>query len=596
MPLLLDPTCRCRLELNGESVELSMAELSSLRECMAESTRPLQATLSKGLLRDLFAKGMLTPSELAGAAESAYWNTALPSLALSPYLGLKLDFASGNTGMSGIEPPIAMFLQPDFLEAAVRLSNEINQGLARAANACAVRNTLFPRDKGLAMAHQLAWNWLQARPELARWFEWSQEQDGSLRLSVPDYSALCSPAPTFPLGIISLSLNDRAGPPEPRRLVMPLESLSAITRVMDALRADATESISGTDLGHAAVRRVLGAIESVGGFIGHNEAPPIFAPRATADLALAITHMGHASLIVDGGGCRVLIDPWLFSWHDDFEKQPVTSRQLGPVDAIVFTHHHNDHLNINSLLTLPHDVPVFVPRELGTPLAPKTRAFLELVGFKDVRWLAHGESYTAGDGLTVTAIPFFGEGQNRLGFGANCYMISRLGRNVLIHADASPDCDGRSLASTGYLQEIVARWGSIQVVFGTWWQERQFVARLAPLAIFSPKINPQLWLDDTEVCDCPPDFLRDLVHISGASQMILYAESGRECFLPREKVSAFVPTMSFLWTPLAEIQQTVRQTTGATVMEAKPYLTVGVPEQGSPYVEQSGVATSWRRP
>jgi hypothetical protein len=228
-------------------------------------------------------------------------------------------------------------------------------------------------------------------------------------------------------------------------------------------------------------------------------------------------------------------------------------------------------------------------------MEPRTAAFLELNGFQDVRTLDHGQSYEGGDGLTVEAVPFFGESQNRLGFGANCYLISRHGRNALVHADASPDSEGRSLVSTGGLQRLVELHGQIELIFGTWWQERQFVFRLSPLAIFSPGISSREWLDDTEMCDCTPDFLCDLTRISGATQMLLYAESGRECFLRRSEMSAYVPSISLLWRSLAELRQTVQNTTGVALTEAQPYTRIRVPETGSIEMDWNDVGAS-RRP
>lgn len=49
-----------------------------------------------------------------------------------------------------------------------------------------------------------------------------------------------------------------------------------------------------------------------------------------------ITHLGHACLVIESGGARVLIDPGGFS--DDF-------RGVGELDAIVITHQHGDHLD-----------------------------------------------------------------------------------------------------------------------------------------------------------------------------------------------------------------------------------------------------------
>lgn len=291
----------------------------------------------------------------------------------------------------------------------------------------------------------------------------------------------------------------------------------------------------------------------------------------------------------------MLIDPWVFAWDDRFEKQPLISSQFGRVDAIFFTHHHQDHLNVDSLLGLPHDVPVFVPSETGSLFEPRTAEFLRLIGFRDVRRLAHGESYSPGSGLSVEAVPFFGEGQNRLGFGANCYLISRDGRNVLVHADASPDSEGRSLISTGGLKELVERHGQIELIFGTWWQEREFVCRLSPLAIFSPMISSGQWLDDTEMCYCTPEFLCDLVRVSGAKEMLLYAESGREGFLPRSEMSGYVPSISLLWRSLGELGRIVKNTTGVLLTEAQPYVSVRVTKTGSIEADWTDAAAS-RRP
>jgi hypothetical protein len=594
MKLSLDPHCKCILELNGKSVELSVAELSALRECFADSGRPLKAALPRELLGRLFANRMLTPSELPDAVDSAYWKTVLSSFTLSPYLNLRLTFAAGNTSMAGTEPAIAMFLQPEFVEAAGRLSNAINDGVGRMTEASAVRGVQFPRDQALRLVHEIAFDWLEARPELARWIEWSRDTNEGFCLSVRDDSTISTPEPSYSLANITFSLNGVASS-EPRRVAVPIHELGAVARVLDALRADVPRELNPADLESVSVRRLLGAIENLGGFINRDEAPPLFALRSDEELALSVMHMGHASLIIDGGGRRILIDPWLFAWDDSFEKQPLVSSQLGRVDAILFTHHHQDHMNVDSLLTLPHDVPVFVPCETGAPMEPRSANFLRIFGFQDVRKIAHGDSYSVGDGLSFEAVPFFGESQNRMGFGANCYLISRHGRNALVHADASPDSEGRSLVSTGKLQEIVSRRGTIQVVFGTWWQERRFVYRLSPLAVFSQDTNAKQWLDDTEMCDCPPEFVCELVRFAGADQMVLYAESGKECFLPRQMMSAYVPTVSFLWKPIEAMRELVNLSTGAAVVEAQPHLRVVIPERAEPYIDFSDVGAS-RKP
>jgi hypothetical protein len=592
--LSLHPASRCTLELNGQSVCLSVAELSELRDCLLDSGRSPEAALSKETFRRLFEAGIVAPAEISPEIESSHWRTALPTLTLSPFLRLQPVFLGGKVAMQSIDPPIAMFLEPEFVEAAAQLSGAIQRALGRMVDSCAIRGVSLPRDKALALTHKIAWTWLQSRPELIRWIKWGLKDDGSLDVSVPDYGKLATPGPAFPWLGLTVSLPGRRESSQERQVVLPVEALKPLARVVDALRGAWGDASVEVELAQTPVQRVLGAIEAVGGFIDRCNAPSAFENGSRdEDVVLTVTHMGHASLVIEGGSHRILIDPWLFAWNDEFEKQPLVSRQLGRVDAIFFTHHDADHLSVESLLTLPHDVPVFVPSETGTPLEPRTAKFLRLIGFQDVRELSHGESYLVGDGLSVEAVSFFGEGRNRLGFGANCYLISRRRRNVLIHADASPDSEGRSIVSTGLLKQIVDRHGAVQVVFGTWWQERAFVCNLSRLAIFCPAITPDTWLNDTEKCDCSPEFLRDLVQVAGAKLLLLYAESGEECFLPRQCMSADIPSISLLWKPVVDIRKIIREQVGADVVEAHPYLRVVVPEQGAPHVDQSDVAESW---
>lgn len=51
---------------------------------------------------------------------------------------------------------------------------------------------------------------------------------------------------------------------------------------------------------------------------------------------MEITHLGHAAVLIQTAGARILIDPGAFSdaWHD-----------LADLDAILVTHQHPDHLD-----------------------------------------------------------------------------------------------------------------------------------------------------------------------------------------------------------------------------------------------------------
>ncbi|WP_327179056.1 MBL fold metallo-hydrolase [Streptomyces sp. NBC_01335] len=83
----------------------------------------------------------------------------------------------------------------------------------------------------------------------------------------------------------------------------------------------------------------------------------------------AVTWAGHASWIVRIGGLTVLTDP---VWSRRILGTPARITPVGvawetlpPVDAVVVSHNHFDHLDAPTLRRLPRDTPVFVPAGLA---------------------------------------------------------------------------------------------------------------------------------------------------------------------------------------------------------------------------------------
>ncbi|MEV7124782.1 MBL fold metallo-hydrolase [Streptomyces sp. NPDC093260] len=91
-------------------------------------------------------------------------------------------------------------------------------------------------------------------------------------------------------------------------------------------------------------------------------------PRVDAR-TVAVTWAGHASWVVRIGGLTVLTDP---VWSRRIIGTPARITPVGvpwsalpPVDAVVISHNHYDHLDAPTLRRLPRDTPVFVPAGLG---------------------------------------------------------------------------------------------------------------------------------------------------------------------------------------------------------------------------------------
>ncbi len=79
-------------------------------------------------------------------------------------------------------------------------------------------------------------------------------------------------------------------------------------------------------------------------------------PEARVD-GLRITLVGHSSLLVQAAGVNVLVDPvWSeraspFGWAGPRRHNPpaIAMRDLPPIDAVLLTHNHYDHMDVGSL-------------------------------------------------------------------------------------------------------------------------------------------------------------------------------------------------------------------------------------------------------
>src|SRR5215510_7608254 len=115
---------------------------------------------------------------------------------------------------------------------------------------------------------------------------------------------------------------------------------------------------------------------------------------------LTVTRIGHACQLIQIGGTRVLTDPWFTRTATYYHGEPVaaTVATLGRVDAVVVSHEHYDHCDLDALVDGGFD--------LDTPLlGPSTVAPIAAAkGFRDVRIIEAWQSESVG-GVTVTATP-----------------------------------------------------------------------------------------------------------------------------------------------------------------------------------------------
>ncbi|MGH9512076.1 MAG: MBL fold metallo-hydrolase [Terriglobales bacterium] len=163
-----------------------------------------------------------------------------------------------------------------------------------------------------------------------------------------------------------------------------------------------------TNQKRSALRRRAGHL---GRLVHHSAVTPrvgeTHLPKLVSDGELGVTFIGHSSFFIQAGGQNILVDPnfarWLFVLKR-LRKPGVRLRDLPPIDLVLVTHAHFDHLHRPSLraivqharrrrapvpaIVVPHHV-----RDLVSDLG--FREIIELNWWHNHRW----------SNLTVTHVP-----------------------------------------------------------------------------------------------------------------------------------------------------------------------------------------------
>ena len=103
-----------------------------------------------------------------------------------------------------------------------------------------------------------------------------------------------------------------------------------------------------------------------------------------------VTWLGHASVLIETGGARLLTDPVLGRRVAHLRRHAPLTPDPGRLDAILISHLHHDHLDRASLRALDPTAPVIVPRGAG-----RTRIVRSLG--REVHELDAGDSITVAD-------------------------------------------------------------------------------------------------------------------------------------------------------------------------------------------------------
>lgn len=265
------------------------------------------------------------------------------------------------------------------------------------------------------------------------------------------------------------------------------------------------------------------------------EAGALVATRPPAPPARTpgVGFVGHATLAIDDGASRLLVDPYLVprSRHYPRDWQPPAPAELGRPDAVLITHSHPDHYDPGTLLRLGADTLICVPEVAReSVLAIDMAARLRQLGFRRVRSLRPWDAFGVG-GLRVVALPFHGE-QPTVGERLHpevrneglTYLVEAAGRRIAALADAG--CDG-----AGDVRELAAqaraRFGPADTVFGG---HRGFALYPVQFAFSSvgrylPFVPPGRWGERQRIM-CDADDLIDVAERWSAARVVPYASGG----------------------------------------------------------------------
>jgi L-ascorbate metabolism protein UlaG (beta-lactamase superfamily) len=146
-----------------------------------------------------------------------------------------------------------------------------------------------------------------------------------------------------------------------------------------------------------------------------------------------LTWLGHATVLLELAGVRLLTDPVLRRRVAHLRRHAGPAPVAGALDAVLVSHAHRDHLDVPTLRALdPSPTRIVVPPGVG-------RTLRRLTGVEVVD-LAAGDSVEVGPDVRVRAVPAVHESRRRpLGPVSDAvgYVVEAAGRRIYFAGDTA---------------------------------------------------------------------------------------------------------------------------------------------------------------
>jgi L-ascorbate metabolism protein UlaG (beta-lactamase superfamily) len=169
-------------------------------------------------------------------------------------------------------------------------------------------------------------------------------------------------------------------------------------------------------------------------------------PSEWNDTQVTIAWIGHATVLINFFGIKILTDPVLFPrigirlpgltiGPKRLTAPALEFRELSKIDIILLSHAHFDHLDLRTLRCFGSDTSVIT--------APNTRDLLRWTRLRDItelRWGATKSLKTIAGEIDITAVPVKHWGARRrcdTHRGYNGYLLERYGRRILFAGDTA---------------------------------------------------------------------------------------------------------------------------------------------------------------